>query len=82
VPAGSKIVRELLSVYHEVTGLPPYTIAIGGGTYSRTLDNCVAFGANFPGDPEVAHQADEHIDIEKLMQNVRIFAHAIARLAG
>ena len=82
VPAESRIVRELLSVYHEVTGLPPYTIAIGGGTYSRSMDQCVAFGSNFPGDPELAHQAGEYIEIDKLLLNVRIFAHAIARLAG
>lgn len=81
VPAEAFIVRELLDVYHEVTGNEPYTIAIGGGTYSRSMDNCVAFGSNFPGDPEVAHQADEYIRLDSLMQNVRIFAHAIARLA-
>jgi succinyl-diaminopimelate desuccinylase len=81
VPGESKIVRDLLSVYHEVTGLPPYTIAIGGGTYSRSMDHCVAFGCNFPGDPELAHQAEECIETDKLLLNVRIFAHAIARLA-
>lgn len=81
VPKESKIVRELLSVYHEVTGLPAYTIAIGGGTYSRSMDHCVAFGSNFPDDPDLAHQAEENIEIEKLLLNARIFANAIVRLA-
>ncbi len=81
VPKESEIVRQLLSVYHDVTGLEPYTIAIGGGTYSRSMDNCVAFGTTFPGAPDLAHQAGEYMDIENLMLNVRIFAHAIARLA-
>ena len=82
VPASSFIVSSLLKVYRETTGLDAYTIAIGGGTYSRTMDNCVAFGACFPGDEDRAHIADEYMDLDKLMLNVRIFAHAIAALAG
>ena len=82
VPADSKIVKGLLKVYHEVTGLEPYTIAIGGGTYSRMMPNTVAFGVCFPGDMDVCHIADEYIDIEKMMLGVKIFAHAIAELAG
>lgn len=81
VPADSEIVSTLLSVYHEVTGKEAYTIAIGGGTYSRSMDNCVAFGCVFPGSPELAHQAGECFDLDELMANVRIFAHAIAKLA-
>ncbi len=80
VPADSKIVSSLLSVYEEITGKPGYTIAIGGGTYARSMDQCVAFGMTFPGDPDLAHQADENILVESLMMSVRIFAHAIARL--
>ena len=82
VPAESEIVQGLLRAYHEVTGLEPYTIAIGGGTYSRMMPNTVAFGVCFPGDMDVCHIADEYIDIEKMMLGVKIFAHAIARLAG
>ncbi len=82
VPADSKIVRGLLKVYHEVTGLPAYTIAIGGGTYSRMMPNTVAFGVCFPGDMDVCHIADEYIDVEKMMLGVKIFAHAIAEIAG
>ncbi|MBQ8964229.1 MAG: dipeptidase PepV [Clostridia bacterium] len=82
VPAESRIVQGLLKVYHEVTGLPPYTIAIGGGTYSRMMPNTVAFGVCFPGDMDVCHIADEYIDVEKMMLGVKIFAHAIAELAG
>ena len=82
VPADSKIVKGLLKVYHEVTGLPAYTIAIGGGTYSRMMPNTVAFGVCFPGDMDVCHIADEYIDIEKMMLGVKIFAHAIAEIAG
>ena len=82
VPADHKVVKGLLKVYHEVTGLEPYTIAIGGGTYSRMMPNTVAFGVCFPGDMDVCHIADEYIDLEKLMLGVKIFAHAIAEIAG
>lgn len=82
VPADSKIVKGLLKVYHEVTGLEAYTIAIGGGTYSRMMPNTVAFGVCFPGDMDVCHIADEYIDVEKMMLGVKIFAHAIAEIAG
>ena len=82
VPADHKIVKGLLKVYHEVTGLEAYTIAIGGGTYSRMMPNTVAFGVCFPGDMDLCHVADEYIDIEKMMLGVKIFAHAIAEIAG
>ena len=82
VPADHKIVKGLLKVYHEVTGLEASTIAIGGGTYSRMMPNTVAFGVCFPGDMDLCHVADEYIDIEKMMLGVKIFAHAIVELAG
>ena len=82
VPADSFIVRELLQVYHEITGKESYPVAIGGGTYSREMNNTVAFGCNFPGETDLAHQAEEYTTIDKMMLNIRIFAHAIAALAG
>jgi succinyl-diaminopimelate desuccinylase len=82
VPAESRIVQGLLKVYHDVTGLDAYTVAIGGGTYSRTMPNTVAFGVCFPGDMDVCHIADEYMDLDKMMLGVKIFAHAIAELAG
>lgn len=82
VPADHEVVKGLLEVYHEQTGLPAYPIAIGGGTYSRTMPNTVAFGISFPGDTETCHMPDEYVDVEKFMLSVRIMAHAIVRLAG
>ncbi|MCL1796597.1 MAG: Sapep family Mn(2+)-dependent dipeptidase [Clostridia bacterium] len=81
VPEESFIVQSLLFVYHRLTGCEPYTIAIGGGTYSRSMENCVAFGSTLPGAQDLAHQANEHISIDNLMLSVRIFAHAIVALA-
>ena len=82
VPAESDVVRGLLEVYHEATGLPAYPVAIGGGTYSRTMPNTVAFGIGFPGDTETCHMPDENVEIDKFLLSVKIMARAIARLAG
>lgn len=81
VPADHKVVKGLLEVYHDVTGLPAYPIAIGGGTYSRMMPNTVAFGINFPGDVDTCHMPDEYVDWEKFILSVKIFAHAIETLA-
>ncbi len=82
VPAEHKVVKGLLEVYHDITGKDAYTVAIGGGTYSRTMPNTVAFGPCFPGDVDPCHVADESIEVEKLMLSIRIMAHAIEKLAG
>ena len=82
VPASSELVQGLLDAYHKITGLEKKAVATGGGTYARNLEEGVAFGASFPDDPDVAHQADEHVNLDSLMQSMKIFAHAIINLAG
>jgi len=74
------LVKTLIEVYEEQTQKKAEPIAIGGGTYARALKNGVAFGAMFPGSPELAHQKDEYIEIEDLILNAKIYAHAISRL--
>jgi acetylornithine deacetylase/succinyl-diaminopimelate desuccinylase-like protein len=71
-----------LNAYHEETGRPRECIATGGGTYARCLAEGVAFGASFPEDEDVAHQANEYMLLDSLWQNVRIIARAIVMLAG
>ena len=82
VPAGSELVQNLLDAYHEVTGYERKCLYIGGGTYARSLQEGVAFGASFPQDEDLAHQANEYADIEGLYKNIKIFALAIVKLAG
>ena len=82
VPASSFIVQTLLKVYGELSGREAKVIAIGGGTYARCMKQAVAFGPLFPGEEELAHQAGENVDLAQLMLSVRIFAYAIAELAG
>ncbi len=78
----SPLVAKLLTVYRENTGLPAVPLAIGGGTYARTMPNIVAFGPLFPGDEEVAHKAGEYIRIQSLLAMAALYREALRSLAG
>ena len=78
------LVRTLMDAYQFISGdrrNGPFTI--GGGTYSRALRKGVAFGMVMPGREEVAHQVDEHVHIEDLLEATAIYMHALhALLSG
>lgn len=82
VPAESKLVRSLLAAYEEETGLEGKPMSTGGGTYAKVLKQGVAFGALFPDEEDLAHQADEYEEIDRLMLAMKIYANALIRLAG
>ncbi|MGM7720794.1 dipeptidase PepV [Metabacillus sp. Hm71] len=75
------LIQTLQHVYEEQTSEKAELIAIGGGTYARSLAAGVAFGPLFPGRPDVAHQKDEYILIEDLLKATAIYAQAIYELA-
>ena len=77
----SALVRTLQRVYTRETGEEAVTMCIGGGTYAKTMPNCVAFGPIFPGEPMLDHQPEEFIAIDRLLQSTRIYAAAMAALA-
>ena len=56
-------------------------IVIGGGTYARTMDNVVAFGARFPGALELGHQKNERISVDDMMKLTKIYAEAAYELS-
>lgn len=80
VPADSEFVQTLLKVYEAETGDKGYCKAIGGGTYVHNTSGGVAFGAEFPGEVNNMHGADESISLDSLMKNAHIIAHAIIEL--
>lgn len=82
VDSDSEFVRSLLAVYEDVTGNKGECIAIGGGTYVHETENGVAFGAEFPGEDNHMHGADEFITIDNLKLNAKIYANMIIALAG
>lgn len=75
------LIQTLKKVYEEQTGEKAELIAIGGGTYARSLKAGVAFGPLFPGRPDIAHQKDEYMFIEDLLKATAIYAQAIYELA-
>lgn len=81
VDPGHELIRTLQRVYEQQTGEPARLLSIGGGTYARALTAGVAFGALFPGRPDVAHQKDEYIVIDDLVKATAIYAQAIYELA-
>ncbi|MBO7252016.1 MAG: dipeptidase PepV [Oscillospiraceae bacterium] len=81
VPADSALIKNLLQVYKNHTGIDGQPVSIGGGTYAKTLPNIVAFGPIFPGDEVREHKPDEFIEIPKLMKNACIIADAMYQLA-
>ena len=82
VPADSGLVKSLLAAYEEETGLEGKPMSTGGGTYAKVLKQGVAFGALFPDEEDLAHQADEYEAIDRLMLAMKIYANALVRLAG
>lgn len=82
LPCDHPLVAALSRVYARATGRRAKPIAIGGGTYARTLPCAVAFGPVFPGRAETAHMADEYADVSDLIAAARIYALAMAELGN
>lgn len=80
VPMEDELVQTLLSVYEKQTGLEGYEQVIGGGTFGRLLKRGVAFGAEFPGDENTMHQANEYMPLTNIYRSAAIYAEAIYEL--
>lgn len=81
VPEDSRLVKTLMKVYREQTGLDDRPKSIGGGTYAKSLPNIVAFGPIFPGDEVREHKPDEFIEVSRLMENAQMIAAAMYEMA-
>ncbi|HEY9571115.1 MAG TPA: M20/M25/M40 family metallo-hydrolase, partial [Metalysinibacillus sp.] len=88
VSADNELVQALESVYRKYSGdYETPLLSTGGGTYARAMAEkgnapCVAFGMLFPGEPDVAHRADEFVVVENLIKAAAIYAEAIVKLAS
>lgn len=81
VDKDSFLVKTLSEIYEGQTGEKAELLAIGGGTYARSLEAGVAFGPLFPGREDIAHQKDEYMYIDDLVSATAMYAEAIYRLA-
>jgi succinyl-diaminopimelate desuccinylase len=80
-PKDSHLITSLMGVYRQLTGTEAEALAIGGGTYARSLPNIVGFGPVFPGDPDVAHKANEFASLDSLLAGAALYREALRRLA-
>lgn len=81
IDKNSAFIKILHNAYIAYTGDDKTPLkTIGGGTYARAIKKAVAFGVMFPGDEELAHQANEYISLEKAMIATAIIAKAIVDL--
>lgn len=80
VPENDSLVQNLLAAYNKVTGENGKCISIGGATYARALDKCVAFGPVFPDQESSIHTADECIEIDRLYLMTEIYYEALKAL--
>ncbi|GAB4462833.1 MAG: dipeptidase PepV [Armatimonadaceae bacterium] len=82
VPPENEPVQTCLRVYRDFTGDMQAPRTMGGRTYATTVAPVgVAFGAALPGEPEVAHQADEHFSVERLLLCAKIYGTVLYELA-
>lgn len=82
IPKDSFLVETLMDVYKEVSGDVNAEPQVDGAcSYARALDNCVAFGALLPGQPNLMHQKNECLELDKLDTWMKIYLEAIYRLA-
>lgn len=78
----SKLIKILMSAYQNQSGdMESKPMVIGGGTYAKAMDNCVAFGSMFKDDEDRMHQKNERIKIDRLMDAAKIYAEALYTLA-
>ncbi len=80
LPKDHFLIKLLMEQYEKATGLPGYAMSTGGGTYARTMENCVAFGGNFPDRPDDygIHKQNEYVLIEDMLRACKVYAHVIA----
>ena len=75
------LVEKLVDIYNLKVARRDQPIAIGGGTYARAFPNSISYGAVFPWEPDLCHQANEYAVIDNLILASKIYAEAIYSLA-
>lgn len=81
VDPNNKMIKTLLDAYQSVSKDYENTMqVIGGGTYAKGINNCIAFGPEFPGDDNHIHDKNEKLAISDLKKNIEIYIQAIINL--
>jgi len=81
VPKDSPLIKKMMKAYQTVTGdLTSQPLAIGGGTYAKTMPNVVAFGGEFDMKESSMHAYNEYVKIDDLKKMLLIYIEAISLL--
>ncbi len=73
----SELITKLHQAYQEVTRKDDHPQTMGGGTYAKSMPNCVAFGIEFEGYDYKIHGNNENVPVEHLMIATEIYCKAI-----
>jgi predicted dipeptidase len=73
----SELITKLHAAYVDTTNDHSTPQAIGGGTYAKSMPNCVAFGPEFPSEDNRIHENNECINIDSLLKATEIYARAL-----
>lgn len=73
-------VKVLLDTYRSITNDYSNSVISGGVTYSKVFDNCVSFGPNKIDAINLAHQKNEHIDLDYCLTLFEIYYKTIENL--
>ena len=70
-------VNTLINAYNSVTGENRAPMSMGGSTFARAFKYGCAFGASFPEEKGMAHQANECVSKESFLKMFEIYKKAI-----
>lgn len=77
----SPFIKALKKAYEDVTGdTKSEMLAIGGGTYAKAINNCIAFGCEFLGEDNHIHDANEKLNLDNFKKQVLVYIEAIKNL--
>jgi len=80
VPEDSDFVQTLMKVYGKMAYGTVKPLAIGGGTYVHDIEGGVAFGAEFPGEVNNMHGANECFSTSSFRKNTLMFIESLEQL--
>ena len=77
----SPMIKALKKAYVDVTGdSERQMMAIGRGTYAKSINNIIPFGCEFPEEESHIHDVNERMNLELFKKQVEIYVEAIKNL--
>lgn len=77
----SDMIKLAMKTYNDTMGTNDKAVAMGGGTYARSIPNIFAFGAVFPGTPDSMHQVNENASLNHLLAASYIYKETLKAFA-